>query len=182
MHRRLGAGPGGERPARAPTRGAACRVWLAAAAVAAGLAAPPARAAGLNEAQVRGFVARQQAAWNAGALDLYFAGFRADAVFTDRYRTPAGQIVPYGSSTLAQARARSRTFRATAKVSESGAILRIAIAPNGRSAQVASQVVSRTQGRTGLRVSCAEREQVVVLAAGQLRSTGQTDTYSRCPR
>jgi hypothetical protein len=31
-------------------------------------------------------------------------------------------------------------------------------------------------------VTCAERRQDLVLVAGQLRSKGQTDTFSRCPR
>jgi hypothetical protein len=146
------------------------------------LAAAPARAAGLTEAQVRDFVAQQERAWNAGALDAYFGAFRPDAVFTDQYRTPGGQIVPYGSSTLGQAKANSRRFRATAKVSETGDIRHIALAADGRSAHVVSRVVSRTQGAKGLRVTCAERRQDLVLAAGRLRSQGQTDTFSRCPR
>jgi hypothetical protein len=145
-------------------------------------AAGPALGAGLGDAQVRGFVARQERSWNAGALDAYFAAFRPDATFTDQYRTPAGQVVPYGTSTLAQARAQSRKFRATSKVSETGEIVAIALGPDGRSAQVVSRVVSRTQGAKGLKVACAERRQELVLGADGLRSKGQTDTFSRCPR
>jgi hypothetical protein len=145
------------------------------------LAALPAWAAALSEAQVRAFVAEQQRAWNAGALDAYFAAFSPDAVFTDQYRTPSGQLVPYGTSTLAQARTQSRKFRATSKVSETGEIVRITLGPDGRTAQVVSHVVSRTEGPKGLRVSCAERRQDLALAAGRLRSKGQTDTFSRCP-
>ncbi|MDB5445311.1 MAG: hypothetical protein JWQ97_628, partial [Phenylobacterium sp.] len=96
-----------------------------------------------------------------------------------QYRTPAGQIVPYGSSTLAKARVQTRKFRAASKVSETGEIVRIALGPDGRTAQVVSREVSRTQGAKGLRVTCAERVQELVLAAGRLRSKGQTDTYSR---
>jgi hypothetical protein len=62
--------------------------------VAATLAAAPARAAGLSEARVRAFFAEQERTWNAGALEAYFIAFRPDAVFTDQYRTPAGEIVP----------------------------------------------------------------------------------------
>lgn|GEM_PF-941383 len=148
---------------------------------AAALAAASAHAASLDETAVRAFVARQQRAWNANALEAYFAAFRPDAVFTDQYRTPAGEIVPYGSSKLARARVQSRKFRAAAKVAETGEIVRIDLARDRRSAHVISRVVSRTQGRNGLRIACAERQQDLVLDAGRLRSKGQTDTFSRCP-
>lgn len=146
------------------------------------LAAAPAWGAGLSEAQVRAFVARQERAWNAGALEAYFTAFRPDAMFTDQYRTASGQIVPYGSSTLSQARVQSRKFRAASKVTETGEIVRITLGADGRTAQVVSRVVSRTQGAKGLRVTCAERRQELVLAAGRPRSKGQTDTFARCPR
>lgn len=155
---------------------------LAAAGLAALLAVAPARAAGLGEAEVRAFVARQEQVWNAGQLDAYFAGFAPDAVFTDQYRTPSGEIVPYGTSPLAAARAQSRKFRAAAKVSESGQIVRVALAQDGRSAEVLSRVVARTESAKGFRISCAERRQQLVLLAGRLRSKGQTDTFSKCPR
>jgi hypothetical protein len=145
-------------------------------------AAAPAWAAGLSEAQVRAFFAQQQRAWNAGDLAAYFTAFQPDAVFTDQYRTPAGQVVPYGSSTLAQARVHTRKFRSTFKVSETGEIVRITLGADGRTAQVDSRVTSRTEDANGLRVTCAERRQELVLGAGQLRSKGQTDTFTRCPR
>lgn len=150
--------------------------------VAATLAAAPARAAGLSEARVRAFFAEQERTWNAGALEAYFIAFRPDAVFTDQYRTPAGEIVPYGESTLAEARVHSRKFRAAAKISETGKIVRISLGPDGRTAQILSRVVSRIQTTKGLRVTCAERRQELILAAGGLRSKGQTDTFTRCPR
>ena len=144
--------------------------------------ASPAWAAGLSEAQVRAFFAAQQRAWNKGDLDAYFAAFQPDAVFTDQYRTPAGQIVPYGTSTLAQAKAHTRKFRAASKVSEQGEIVRIVLGADGRSAEVVSREVSRVENAKGARVTCAERRQDLVLAGGQVRSRGQTDTFSRCPR
>jgi len=154
------------------------RLLLAAAA----LAAAPAWAADLSTAQVRAFVAQQERAWNAGALEAYFRAFRADAMFTDQYQTPAGEVVPYGSSTLAEARAQSRKFRAASKVSEKGEIVRIALGADRRTAQVISRVVSRIEGPKGLRVTCAERREELILASGRLRSRGQTDTFSRCSR
>jgi hypothetical protein len=139
-------------------------------------------AAGLSETQVRAFVAQQERLWNAGALDAYFTAFGPDAIFTDQYRTPAGTIVPYGSSSVAKARAQSQKFRASSKVSETGEIVRIALGADGRKAQVVSRVVSRIQGAKGVRVTCAERRQELALAAGRLRSNGATDTFTRCPR
>lgn len=156
-----------------------CALGLAAALL---VVAGAASAAELSDAQIRAFVDQQQRSWNAGDLDAYFAAFRADAVFTDQYRTPSGAIVPYGSSTLAQARAQSRRFRARAKVTERGEIARIKLAADGRSAEVVSRVTTRTEGANGLRVTCAERRQDLVLADGRLRSKGQIDTFSRCPR
>jgi hypothetical protein len=158
------------------------RSWFGVLLSAGVLAAAPAWAAGLSEAQVRSFVDAQERAWNGGKLDAFFAGFRPEAVFTDQYRTPAGQIVPYGSSTLAAARTQSRKFRAMAKVSESSEIVRIALGSDGRSAQVVSRVVSRIQSAKGLRITCAERRQDLRLTSGRLFSSGQTDTFSRCAR
>jgi hypothetical protein len=146
------------------------------------LGAGPVRAAALGDAQIRSFVGQQQRSWNAGDLDAYFAGFRPDARFTDQYRTPSGQVVPYGTSTLAQARIQSRKFRATSKVAERGEILRIAVSADGRSAEVVSQVTSQIQGPKGARTTCAERRQELVLEGAAVRSRGQTDTFSRCPR
>src|ERR1700753_1689953 len=69
---------------------------------------------------------------HAGALHAYSVPFQPDAVFTDQYQTPAGQIVPYGSSTLAQAKTHTRKFRATSKVAEKGEIVRIALGADRR--------------------------------------------------
>ena len=153
-------------------------LWLAALT----LVAAPAWGEALGDTQVRAFLARQERAWNAGDLETYFAAFRPDAVFTDQYRTPSGRIVPYGASTLSQARAQSRKFRAASRISETGQVVSIALDADGRTTQVVSRVVSRIQGAKGLRVTCAERRQQLVLIAGRLRSKGQTDTFTRCPR
>jgi hypothetical protein len=146
------------------------------------LAAWPAWAARLSQGQVRTFVAAQRRAWNAGALDSYFAGFAPQATFTDQYRTPAGQVVPYGASTLPQAQAQSRKFRAASSISEAGQIIDISLAADGRSAAVASRVVSHIESAKGVRVTCADRVENLVLSGGRLMSTGQTDTFSRCAR
>jgi hypothetical protein len=156
--------------------------WLALLLATATLLGGSAQAAAVTEGQARALLAEQQRAWNAGQLDAYFATFRSDAVFTDQYRTPAGELVPYGSSKLPQARAQARKFRAQAKASEAGEVVRLVVAGDGRSAEVVSRVVSRNRGPQGLRVTCAERRQSLVLTAGRLRSKGALDTFSRCPR
>jgi hypothetical protein len=156
-----------------------CFGLLLAAAVA---VAVPAWGAGLSEIQVRAFVLQQERDWNAGTLDAYFQAFRPDAVFTDQYRTPAGKVVPYGKSTLAEARIQSRKFRAASKVSERGRIVSIAVGRDGRTVVVVSHVTTDIRGAKGLRVTCAERRQELVLAVNRLRSKSQTDTFMRCAR
>ena len=159
------------------------KAFLATTALLLAAAAASAAAAGLTDAQVRAFVAKQETAWNSGALPAYFAAYTPDAVFTDQYRTPAGQLVPYGKSTLAQARVQTRKSRAKSKVTERAEIVRIALSPDGRTADVTLRVSARIEGGQGAaRTTCAERRQSLVLAAGAIRSRGQTDTFMRCRR
>jgi hypothetical protein len=155
---------------------------LAAAVLALALASTAQAQATLTEAQVRDFLVRQQRAWNAGDVDRYFALYAPTASFSDQARTPQGQIVPYGTSTLAQAKAQARRFFAKAKVTETGYVQRIDLAPDGRSARVFTSAVSRTDQAGKVQATCVARVQTLTLAAGRLRSTGQTDTLSRCPR
>ena len=140
------------------------------------LAAPALGEPRISEPQVRAFVLRQEQAWNAGQLSRYFAAFTPDARFTDQAYVGEGKPpVPYGTSTLAQARALARKSAAS-KPHETGRVTRIAIAADGRSARVSSSVFSTVKARR----LCAARVQTLVLTGGQLRSTGQTDTYIRC--
>lgn len=142
------------------------------------LAASPAAAqARIGEADVRAFVAAQEAAWNAGRLDTFFAAFTPDATFTDQAYQGDKPPVPYGTSTLAEARALTRKAFAKAPSREAARVFRIAVAADGRSAQVVTSVGIRN----GSRRLCASRVQTLVPAAdGGLRSKGQTDTYIRC--
>ncbi|MET0274293.1 MAG: hypothetical protein ABW360_15000 [Phenylobacterium sp.] len=146
------------------------------------LAVALAAAPGLTDASVRAFVARQERAWNSGDLAAYFALYTPDARFTDQARTPDGKVVPYGVSTATQARAQTRAFLKTSKVRETGQVVRIDIAPDGRSARVVAREVSVIATPARTRRSCAERVQTVVLRGAALRSTGQTDTVVRCPK
>lgn len=144
-------------------------------------AAPRLTDAPLTDARVRAFVQRQERAWNAGDLAGYFALYTRDARFTDQART-GDRLIPYGTSTAAQARAQATRFLAASKVRETGQVLRVDIAPDGRSARVLAREVSVITSKARTRRSCAERVQTVVLVGGVLRSTGQTDTVLRCPR
>jgi len=154
----------------------------AALALCAAVLATPALAqpAAVTDAAVRAFVARQEAAWNAGALDRFFAGFTPDARFTDQAYVGDKPPVPYGTSTLAQARTQSRRTLAKGASREAGRIVRLRIAADGRSAQVVSRVAAtlRSDGKT--RRLCASRGQALVLRDGRLLSTGQTDTFYKC--
>jgi hypothetical protein len=127
---------------------------------------------------VRAFVERQQSAWNAGRLDDFFRAFTPDAAFTDQAYNGAKPPVPYGTSTLAEAKAQSRKAFATTPTREAARIFRIVVAPDGRSAEVTTSVGVQA----GARRLCASRVQTLVLAGGALKSRGQTDTYIRCRR
>lgn len=143
--------------------------------------ATPVRAAGLSEPEVRAFVASQQVAWNARAVDRFFGLFTTQAVFSDQYRAPDGKIVPYGTSTLAQARTQTRKFLAGARAVETADLLRIQPGRDGRSVIVLSRVTSRQEIGAKVRTMCAERVQRLSVVGGQIRSAGQSDTFMGCP-
>lgn len=147
-------------------------------------AAGPAFAqARITEADARAFFARQELAWNAGQLGRYFAAFTPDARFTDQaYVGKDDPPVPYGTSTLAQARAQAAKALKAGKVREIGRIQRVEIAADGRSARIVSGETSSVESGGRTRYFCATRTQVLVLDKSGLRSRGQTDTFIRCPR
>jgi len=138
------------------------------------LAQPPR----ITDADARAFVARQETAWNAGDFDRYFAGFTSDARFTDQAYVGDKPPVPYGTSTLAQARTQAR--RSGSRSRERGEVRRVEIAADGHTAKVTARVGSAvvTGGRS--RRLCASRVLTLTLAGGRLRSTGQVDTYVNC--
>lgn len=136
----------------------------------------------LTDAGVRAFVAAQERAWNAENLKAYFAGFTPDAVFVDQALSSENRIVPYGRSTLAQARRQAARAAAKSQLHEDGMVQAVRIAADGRSADVASQVTARSASGGTLRLSCLRRSQTVVLTPAGLRSRGQTDTVVRCRR
>lgn len=146
------------------------------------LAATPARAdTAITDASARAFVARQQEAWNAGALDRFFGAFTPDARFTDQALGNDNKIVPYGVSTVAQARTQARKTLAKAKVRETTAITAISMAPDARSARVTARTNSRIAAAGAPpRQVCAIRVASVALTPFGLRTTGQTDTIVRC--
>lgn len=146
-------------------------------ALAAAAQAAPAR---LTDAEVRAFVDRQSRAWNAGDVAGYFATFTPRATFTDQGRAKDGRVAPYGTSTLAEARAQARSSFASSKVHETTAVKSVRIAPDGRSAQVttAEQTIIATRTRT--RRICGERSQTLTLTPAGLRSTGQVETIFAC--
>jgi len=73
--------------------------------------AAPAR---LTDADVRVFVARQEAAWNARDAKAWAAHFTLDARFVDQARGSDNSLVPNGTSTLAEAAAQAKRFFAKA--------------------------------------------------------------------
>jgi hypothetical protein len=148
--------------------------------VLAALVAAPAlaQAPRITEADVHAFAARQEQAWNAGDVERYFAGFTADARFTDQAYVGDKPPVPYGTSTVAEAKAQAK--RSKARSRERGEVRRIEIAADGRSAKVTSRVGSAVTADGRTRRLCASRVTTLSLASSRLRATGQTDTYVKC--
>lgn len=132
----------------------------------------------ITDAEVRAFVARQESAWNAGDFDRYFAAFTPDARFTDQAYVGDKPPVPYGTSTLAEARTQVR--RSASRSRERGEVRRIEIAADGRSAKVTARVGSTVTTAGKARRLCASRVLTVTIVGGAIRSRGQTDTFVRC--
>jgi hypothetical protein len=153
------------------------RALLLALALAGPAVAAPSR---LSEADVRGLVERQSRAWNAGDLAAYFATFSPTARFTDQALGNDNRIVPYGVSTLAQARAQSRRTLAAGKVREALTVEAIAVAPDGRSARLSARAASDIARAGVVRRVCARRTETFELTPAGLRATAQTDTIVRC--
>jgi hypothetical protein len=135
-----------------------------------------AAAPAITEAQVRALLARQEKAWNAGDLTRWAATFSADATFTDQARSNENTIVPYGTSTLAQAEAvvRRTIAKGQGRALESGEVARVTI--DGRTAAAVTHVVIRGERR----VSCVERSETFQLRGARLVATRQVDTVVRC--
>ena len=136
-------------------------------------AAAPAR---LSDPQVRAFVARQSAAWNARDLAGWAATYTPEARFTDQALANSNTIVPYGSSSLKDARAQVRKTFAKGPAGEVLVIDSIILSPDGRGARVSAHAVSTAAGH---RV-CAQRVETVAVTPRGLRATAQTDTIVRC--
>lgn len=134
----------------------------------------------ITDAQVRAYVAGEEKAWNAGRLDAYFDGFTPEARFTDQAYVGDKAPVPYGTSTLAQARTQTARAVARSKRREAGEVTRIVIAADGRSAQVVSKVDATIEQGGKVRHVCAYRGQALVLRDGRLLSNGHTDTIFKC--
>lgn len=134
----------------------------------------------LTEAQVRAFVDRQSKTWNAGDLDAYFGLYLPGATFTDQGRAKDGRTALYGTSSLKQARAQARRTLAAAKVAETTVVRSVRLAPDGRSAVVASSAETTITAAGRTRRSCAERAQTLVATAAGVRSKGATDTVVFC--
>jgi hypothetical protein len=144
------------------------------------IAAQPALAApaGITEPQARAFVARQSRAWNAGDLDGYFGLYTPGAVFRQAARGSDNRLVPYGASSLKEARAQARRFFAASKARETSTVAAVAI--HGRQAEVASRTVATVVSAGRSRRVCSERVESLVLTPQGLRSRGQSETIVRC--
>lgn len=136
--------------------------------------------AGLTDTSARGFIARQDAVWNARDAHAFAATFTPDALFVDQAIGSDGKLVANGHSTLAQATAQSRRFFAKTRFRETVAVDRVVIAADARTAHVFAHTTTRLESPA--RTYCARTEQTLVLAHGRILSQGQTDTDIRCPK
>ena len=147
------------------------------------LIASPAFAQGaITDAAARAFIARQERAWNSGDLAAYFAGYAPGATFTDQAYVGDKPPVPYGTSTLPQARAQVRKALTRSKASETAQIQRITPTADGRAVIVVARVASTLHAAGKTRRLCAVRRQILISHQGRVHSSGKTDTYYPCPR
>lgn len=136
----------------------------------------------ITDVAARAFVSGQERAWNRGDMAAYFAGYAPGATFTDQAYVGDKPPVPYGTSTLPQARAQARKALARSKASETAQIQRITPTPDGRAVIVVSRVTSTLQTAGKTRRLCAVRRQTLISHQGRVLSNGKTDTYYPCPR
>lgn len=136
-------------------------------------------AAPIAESDLRAFVARQERAWNAGDLPAYFAAFAPGAVFADKAAN-GPELITYGTSSVAEARANSRKLLARSKVRATGQVLTVNIGPGW--AKVLTRVTTRIETEGRVRSVCADRVQEIRPTRDGLKSFRQTDYIRRCPR
>jgi|SRR5579871_4207637 len=158
-------------------RAAAIAVWVALAASGCALIGAPngKDAAKLDEAGIRAFRASEEAAWVAHDFGHYYALCAPDAVFVS-VRWNADGTFSRERRTAAEDRAAAEAFfgKHPGKFTESDAIDRIVIAPDGQSARILGHEIARVEGERG--AMRATTEETVVLRGGRILSLGQTDT------
>ncbi len=135
----------------------------------------------ITDAAARDFLARQERLWNARDVSGFFATYAPGARIADQARTGDGKIVPYGESTVPEARTQARRFFARSRAQQTSQVLRIEIAPDGRSARTQVRQTSRIETGGRVRLVCGESAQTLTLAQGRILSQAQTDTVVRCP-
>jgi hypothetical protein len=135
----------------------------------------------IADTDARAFVARQEAHWNAGRLDRYFDGYTRDATFTDQAYVGDKPPVPYGTSTVAKARAfASKAFAQKPWPSETARVLRIEPVAGAAQVRVVSAVGSIVWERGKARRLCASRSQTLTTTGGRIRAVSQIDTFVKC--
>ena len=88
---------------------------------------------------------------------------------------------PYGTSTVAEARALARkAFARKPWPSESGRVLRVEAVPGAPQVRVVSVVGSTVWSQGKPRRLCATRVQTLATVSGRVRALSQTDTFVKC--
>ena len=90
--------------------------------------------------------------------------------------------MPYGTSTLTEARRLTARALARSRSRETAQVTRVEIAADGASARVIARVQTTVESASGVRRLCASRVQTLFNAGARLSSRGRTDTFYKCPR
>lgn len=144
------------------------------------LAAAPAAAETITDAEIRTLAARQAERLGAGDVDGYAATFAPGAVFTQQALGSNNAVVPYGQASLAEARVQLARTLARSQVRETVDVRAVVLSASGRGAALRAFVRTRVTTEGRVRESCAWRIAGVARIGGRLRTVSQTDTLVRC--
>jgi hypothetical protein len=138
------------------------------------------RLARLDEPTVRTYMKSQTEAWVAHDFDRFYGLFSPGAQFVS-VRWNGDGTITHERRTLDEDRAAAEAYFRLhpGKFTESDAIDRIAIAPDGLSARILGHDTAHIAGTGRPEVLHASTEQTVVLKNGRILSLGQTDTAAR---
>ena len=143
-------------------------------------AAPGAPPIGLNEANIRKFVAAQGRFWNARDFTHFYATFDPRAAIVTVHRTKNGRPVRSARTLVQDREAAEKLFASShADIRETDRIEHIAIGAAGRRATVRVRETATIKVHGKVKVLLAVTEQVLVWRKGGIVSLGLTEWDDR---